>query len=149
MTAVAGVASTSSEALALQVCGGGTSITRLMQVYAAGGEESEMKPGIWGNIVGKVLVCFLLLAGVIAISAVAGHAEERNYSVATLGTSASPLSDTAKSATYNKLRKNQMVAKQCSGLRGSINCDEICCVAAEGYPFCCQSGFQCGPRGCR
>jgi hypothetical protein len=77
-----------------------------LQAYATGGEESEMKSNSWW----VVLACLLPLAGAIAISAGTGHAEERNYSVAALGTSASPLGDSAHSATHNKLRKGQKVA---------------------------------------
>jgi hypothetical protein len=102
-----------------------------------------MKPNSWGTILSKVLVCFLLLAGVIAISAGAGLAEERNYSVAALGTSASPLSDTAHSATYNKLRTDQEVAAQTACTVGSTTgfCGdrEVCC-AKDGRPVCCTGG---------
>jgi hypothetical protein len=103
-----------------------------------------MKPNGWGTILSKMLVCFLLLAGIIAISAGAGHAEERNYSVAALSTSASPSSDTARSATLQKLRKDQKVAAQQACTAGSTTgfCDtsrEVCCVK-DGRPFCCMGG---------
>jgi hypothetical protein len=102
-----------------------------------------MKPNGWRTSFGKVLVCFLLLAGVIAISTGAGLAEERNYSVATLDASASPLSDTAQSATYNKLRTNQKVAAQRACTVGSTTgfCgdNEVCCPK-DGRPLCCTGG---------
>jgi hypothetical protein len=120
------------------------------QVYSSGGEGPEMKSNRWGTILGKVLVCFLLLAGVIAISAGAGLAEERNYSVAALGTSASSLSDTAQSTTFQKLRKDQKVAASRPCTVGSTTgfCDgaEVCC-ARDGRPVCCVGG--CGALNCR
>jgi hypothetical protein len=115
-----------------------------LQVYATDGEESEMKPNSWGISFGKVLVCFLLLAGVVAISVGAGLAEERNYSVAALGTSASSLSDKAQSATFHKLHENQKVAAQRACTVGSTTgfCGdrEVCCPK-DGRPMCCTGGF--------
>jgi hypothetical protein len=113
-----------------------------LQVYSAGGEGSEMKLKSWRVSFGKVLVCFLLLAGVIAISAGAGLAEERSYSVAALGTSASPLSDTTPSATFQKLRKNKRVADTACTVGSSTSfcgSHETCCTGS-GRPMCCAGG---------
>jgi hypothetical protein len=107
-----------------------------------------MKPDSWRTSFGKVLLCFLLLAGVIATSDGAGFAEERNYSVAALGTSASPLSDTAPSAMHNKLRKDQKVAGVCQVGPAIANCsaNEACCTK-DGMPRCCIGG--CNTAQCR
>jgi hypothetical protein len=111
-----------------------------LQVYSTDGEGSEVKPNSWGTSLSKVLVCFLLLAGVIAISTGAGLAEERNYSVAALGTSASPLSDTAQSPTF--LRKNQTVAdRACTVGSTTAFCgDREACCTGSGRPMCCTGG---------
>jgi hypothetical protein len=102
-----------------------------------------MKPSGWGAIVGKVLVCFLLLAGVIAVSAGPGLAQQRNYSVAALATSASPSGDTAHSATYDKIRQNQKTAAQTTcqvGAAIAICGDRETCCTRGSSPACCTGG---------
>jgi hypothetical protein len=108
-----------------------------------------MKPDVWGHSFGKVVICFSLLGGVIATSAGAGLADEQNYTVATLGTSASPVSDTAHSAAYDKLRKIKTAAQKTCQVGSAIaTCgdNEACCTKA-GKPVCCTGG--CNTAQCR